>query len=348
MPSLDSGRLVAALLVALFHNSFTIQTFTGARPLHLILRGGHAGVEYFFVLSGFVIYLVHARDLSQPHRLANFFWKRALRILPMLWLVLIIWGVFRIAFGSMTTNNHTGVGTLILDMLLIPHRGPLVLGVTWTLQRELVFYLLFSLAIQDRRLGLVVMAFWQVAVLALPIAGIVPTDPILSAVLDLHNVGFALGMGAAWLIMNRPAVRPRILIACGSLAFALLLLSEWVIAPNAEEDYLPLGPVFGPLAYTVSATVMVIGLARRDRLSPPKRTPIADYGGGASYVLYLVHGPVGSLAIRALLRFALPGEVLLLALTAAQLLAALLIHIWIERPILRFFARPRLPSPSRA
>src|SRR5689334_16306076 len=79
--TLEVGRGVAALLVALFHCTGMYQKYFGTTVFDYAFHGGHSGVEYFFVLSGFIIYYMHANDIGQPERFGNFAVKRAIRIL---------------------------------------------------------------------------------------------------------------------------------------------------------------------------------------------------------------------------------------------------------------------------
>src|ERR1700733_654168 len=87
--SLELGRGCAALLVILYHNGGICEKYFGSFPsLHTPFRGGHAGVEYFFVLSGFIIYFAHAGDRGRSDRILDFVKKRAIRIVPMYWIVI--------------------------------------------------------------------------------------------------------------------------------------------------------------------------------------------------------------------------------------------------------------------
>ena len=58
-----------------------------------VLPGGFVGVDIFFVLSGFLITSILARELEQGRfSLAAFYERRARRILPALFFLLIVWG----------------------------------------------------------------------------------------------------------------------------------------------------------------------------------------------------------------------------------------------------------------
>ena len=93
LPSLTGVRGIAALWVVLFHlqqygDAFGLPAMTGLP----ILRTGWAGVDLFFVLSGFVLMLVHERDFPclawAPA--ARFAWLRFFRVYPLATVVLLL------------------------------------------------------------------------------------------------------------------------------------------------------------------------------------------------------------------------------------------------------------------
>src|SRR5438067_648980 len=78
-PDIEGLRGIAILLVVAFH--------AGVRPL----AGGFVGVDVFFVLSGYFITAMLARELSTGSSvdLTAFYARRALRLLPLLFVVLL-------------------------------------------------------------------------------------------------------------------------------------------------------------------------------------------------------------------------------------------------------------------
>ena len=85
LDSLQVFRGVAALLVVLHHaGTFSVGHF-GAPFLGNALDWGASGVDFFFVLSGFIIYFIHRPDLGRPERLRGFALKRLVRVYPIYW-----------------------------------------------------------------------------------------------------------------------------------------------------------------------------------------------------------------------------------------------------------------------
>jgi peptidoglycan/LPS O-acetylase OafA/YrhL len=87
--TLQAGRGVAAIAVLLYHlNLELVARFGGASVSGLEV--GWAGVDFFFVLSGFIIWHVHAGDIGQDGRLGRYLWNRFTRLYPVYWAVLAV------------------------------------------------------------------------------------------------------------------------------------------------------------------------------------------------------------------------------------------------------------------
>ena len=131
---LDGLRAIAALLVVLFHNQ-------GPDILQ-----GWIGVQIFFVLSGFLITTLLLREHARTGRvnLANFYLRRAFRILPVYLLILGLLTVGLLAAGKFLSNP---LGRQFPLYLLFGNEftlgGPF--GQSWTLGIEQKFYLVWPL-----------------------------------------------------------------------------------------------------------------------------------------------------------------------------------------------------------
>src|ERR1700749_3268035 len=145
---LDGIRGLAALLVFFHHLCFTSIETPGwgapVRALHAIFSVGNSGVDIFFVLSGFLIsaILIESRESSSYYQ--DFYWKRALRILPLYILVLV--GVF--CFMPDSTRYVILSAFFISNFSQLFHvttEGPL-----WTLAIEEQFYLLWPTVVRRR------------------------------------------------------------------------------------------------------------------------------------------------------------------------------------------------------
>jgi len=140
---LDGLRAVGALMVVVTHvSAHTATSFT--EPFGGLLSRFDAGVALFFVISGFLLYrpYVAARLTGGPSPdVRGYLWRRALRILPVLWLAVAgVWLLF---------DHGTPTSLYLRHALLIHIYWPdnWVLGLTqmWSLAVEGAFYVALPL-----------------------------------------------------------------------------------------------------------------------------------------------------------------------------------------------------------
>ncbi len=347
----EAVRGLAALMVVLFHAG---RLLSGPRDYGRLPFGGafdfgRAGVDVFFVLSGFIITLIHAPDLDAPKgmrggRLASFARKRLLRIYPSYWICSLI--LLAIMLASPTPDRREHDPAYVLSsFLLLPSTGEPLLGPGWSLRHELLFYALFGLAIANRRLGVCVLAAWFAAIGANMVA-IMATGSsfagglVANWLLSPLNAEFLAGMGVTALLLRTPVRRPLAFLGAGLLCFTLSAWAE-IHWPGIPPNWPPLH-----LGYAGATALILVGLVARER-SAGLAVPAALVRlGDASYALYLLHVIVIMLGVFILrhLRPALPVPegVAFPLLIAASIAAALLFTRHIERPLLKRLHRRRL------
>lgn len=340
----EAVRGVAALLVVLFHAGTLLG---GPRDYGRLAFGGafvfgRAGVDVFFVLSGFIITLVHARDLSQPGpgRVEKFARKRLLRIYPSYWICTSF--LFAIMLASPTPDRREhDPAYVISSFLLLPAAGEPLLGPGWSLRHELLFYALFGLAIANRRLGFGVLAAWFAAIAANIAAIMASGSPIAGGLvggwlLSPLNAEFAAGMGVTALLLRVHIRRPLACAGAGLAAFALCAAAElhWPLPPNWPPLH---------LGYAAATSALLLGLAARERGAGLAVPAALVRLGDVSYALYLLHVIVILLGVFVLRHVRplvpVPLDVAYAGLVAASILAALLFTEHVERPMLRYLGR---------
>ena len=331
MSSLQGGRGVAALLIVLFHASRAI--FANAKywhhdPFAGVFSFGDSGVTFFFVLSGFIIYHAHERDLGRPERLQAYLWKRFRRIYPIYWLIVILVLPIYLSVHSFGLGYETQP-EVILSSLLLVHLQSLhsVLWVGWTLFHEVLFYAFFAVAIWRVRVGFVLLGIWFAASTqaANPAFGL----PLIGFYFSYLHLLFGLGLVARRLFGTVVIPLPHLVTLLGGAV---------ILAMAADEDYgNMLSEMWRTLAYGVGCTFALLGiveLERQGRLTTPRPLVLL---GDASYSIYLVH--FLALSLLAKLAWAsgaaqLPDALSYLLLVAGATGSGVLLHLWVERPLL--------------
>ena len=155
MPELDSLRGVAILLVLFLHGfgyTFNPASFTGLRHMFMTATSyGWIGVHLFFVLSGFLItgILLDSRERGDYYR--RFYARRALRILPAYYLLLLILALLHQTYWP--GRHSVGIPFVLLSFIYLSNVTPLFgipmqYTVLWSLAVEEHFYLLWPAVVR--------------------------------------------------------------------------------------------------------------------------------------------------------------------------------------------------------
>jgi peptidoglycan/LPS O-acetylase OafA/YrhL len=155
MPELDSVRGFAILLVLFFHgfaSRYATQGLSGFPKLFVrLFVPGWTGVNLFFALSGFLItgILLDSKHHSQYYR--RFYLRRALRILPAYYGILLLLAVLgRYALQDETTSwAFLGLSAVYLANVTVLFGVSMQFGVLWSLAVEEHFYLVWPIIIRN-------------------------------------------------------------------------------------------------------------------------------------------------------------------------------------------------------
>ncbi|NNH31363.1 acyltransferase [Rhizobium sp. SEMIA 4085] len=266
-------RAFAATSVAVYHIGFIFGWQW--RPLA-------AGVDLFFVVSGFIMWSVTAGKHVRP---AEFLSHRIIKIVPLYWLFTIIFAVgASLSPGSFDEASPT-VSELAKSLLFIPYSarngadGP-ALAVGWTLNIEMYFYLIFAygLALKERH---------RLTYLTVTLGTLMFARFLSSEVASLRVVAsplllefFAGIFIAVWYLSGRALPKNADMLFIG-LGVAGIGLSFWV-GP-------PVGGSRRVLMWGLPAALLLVGALSCERNRRQRKVEFLRYIGDASYALYLSH-----------------------------------------------------------
>lgn len=320
-------RALAALAVVFFH--------AGERSGHALAIGA-AGVDVFFVISGFIMWVIVARRPVSPGR---FLAERLRRIVPVYWLAtgVIAAGALLGLFPNLVlTARH-----LLASLFFVPSRSPSsgevwpVLVQGWTLNYELFFYAVFAACLLlPARMRLAAVAAIFLALVALGLA-VTSENPLFVTYTRPIILEFVAGMliGRLWLAGR---VRGRGL----GLALVVLSLAGFAVIGLLR---LPFDEwTCGPLA-----AMLVYGTAALEREGGVSHLRLPALLGDASYSIYLWHTFAISVVAKAGTMLGLAPALVFLASVLAGLLAGLAGYRLIERPLLRGFSGKRHSEVAR-
>ncbi len=208
--ALQAGRAIAALAVVAFHAHLYLPT------ADFLLFGKH-GVDFFFVLSGFIISHVAGRTFAP----AKFLRDRAIRIFVPYLPVGIAAAIGYSVTGIASEWNWNWFSSLTL----LPSDGRPALTVAWTLQRELIFYAFAAVFFWSGR-PMLLASLWAAAILA-RMTAVAPLGYVEEMFLGPINIEFVAGIALYRLISTEWLASipvPNLLGRLGDASYALYLV----------------------------------------------------------------------------------------------------------------------------
>lgn len=348
--SIQYLRGIAALLVVVLHTyAFESKAGVGASVLPAWSVFGSAGVDLFFVISGFVMVLT----TDSTSRVSLFLYRRVSRIYPLYWVYSGILALGYLLLPTLVRREDAASVDYLSSFLLLPQEQLPLLVVGWTLIHEMYFYLVFAgLLLFPRKVLPKLLLVWLLTLLICEVFAaeehVSPYYRLLSSPL---TVEFILGcyIGHFRTSFKKVAGLKSLIIA------VVFLLSSWIVQwslygedPQGWLRVLSIGIPAAVLLFVCVRLEMVDSSAVRFKES--RLHVFLERLGDASYSLYLSHFLVLSLLSRVFARCmgflsptALPGAMDNVVFVVFSLIVCVafgfLSYRFIEQPLIRLFRR---------
>ena len=317
LTSVQGLRALAALGVLMFH---------ACQWSGMDFAVGAAGVDLFFLISGFVLWLSAERAPPSP---AAFLAARAVRVAPMYWFWTLIIVALAWRWPAMLPVVHLTARHAILSLAFVPHPDPWggpfpLLPSGWTLTYEAFFYLVFAFSLalpRDRR--------FQALAVMLTITSLIGFAYHRWYTLLANPLLLEFLAGAALARAWRSGTLGRLggtRTGFAAIAVGVMLLALQQALGVRSDFWRPL--IFGAPAFLIlSGALKLEGAVRRGGAMSAAIVRLGD----ASYSLYLCHLPVVAVVLALTPGLAGPSRA---ALTVPLALAiGLAAYSWIERPV---------------
>ena len=290
-------RGIASLLVVLMHATGNI---AGENFLGGFFNFGGAGVDIFFVLSGFIITYTSGIFSAKKSAFSLFLKRRFVRIFPVYWIICTVLLATQIVLPSFyRTHYDFTVSNLFNTYFLLPGHQ-MINGVSWSLAYEIFFYILFSMAFLIRQKTVIVL--FSISYLSL----------IIIFTLFNHNLEgankwvsfffypmiteFFMGILAALVIPKLPAsyALPFLIIgSCTFIGFGIYSNIWGVSVPGQFGNVVPVFGYFGRVVlFGIPSFFIIVGMVRYELSRLINLHSIFILMGQASYSLYLIHLPM--------------------------------------------------------
>lgn len=350
-------RGIAALLVCFFHMKALLNT-SAMRYGTMLFGSGSIGVQIFFIISGFImVYTTRKSDGSSLY-VKNFLIKRLIRVVPLYYIMVLFWLiVYERSLSFFIEEPLTILKTFCFIPLFNSSLGPAYgmppLKVGWSLNYEVLFYIIFGLSMfLKRRRWIVLLAVFTTLVVFVPLifkgtVNFIPSENYgfrLSYFLVLTNpilmffiVGVLLGLvyNSSFMIKSKAIQIALVLI---SLVYFFLLYFK--VSPFLNGFFISM----------FSSTFLVFSLLLFNKGIGIRVPKFLVYLGDMSYSLYLVH-PIVIIGLPSLLVFLNMGGVFntkyyFYICTGCILLLSIISYELIEKRLLKKLS-VRLTTPRQ-
>ncbi len=284
--SVQALRAIAASLVVAFHIFVHLEVRDIIPVLPELVSTGRAGVDIFFVISGFIMVYIGWEKFGVHGAQKDFFVRRIIRIAPIYWFYTLLMAGLVYLFPHLVSQGKTlSVEHLFASLAFVPWANTVgdikpVLSVGWTINFEMFFYLVFTMLLFFRRvyfvpllsivlLGCIALGFvFDLEKSILHVA----TSPLLVEFLFGGLIGFFYRRGVR--------IRSCVCIFLAALGASLLIITAFTVLDQA---------VHRTVKWGIPGALLVFGavfLERNGNFSTPR---LLSSLGDSSYSLYLTH-----------------------------------------------------------
>jgi peptidoglycan/LPS O-acetylase OafA/YrhL len=351
IPSLDGLRGLGAILVIVTHYGY--------------VQDGWIALEFFFVLSGFLITanLLADMDRSFGEYLVRFYWRRVLRTFPayfgFLLICVAVYFCVRLPQGFLGALPSLATYWYNFKLLAGSDQSSLVFGHLWSMSVEEQFYLVWPLLVfvlrgaNLRRVIIAIVVLIPLLRLAtfgyFHLKGLsdLQTTLIFYFTTPFHVDAFSVGAAIACFRLTELELKPHWVFLGGGCALLLGLVNMWIgqnlynLTPGLSFGY----PIFllqnrqFLWAYSVIdalAAALIVSASQQNRLQRFCENRFLWHLGRISYGFYIVHMPILYLLkpIRPTNRWSLTGVAFFVAFFVITLCIAHLSYFFFERRFL--------------
>lgn len=327
---LDALRGIAALAVVLYHYTTRYsELFPDSHHSSVSFGLGNFGVNLFFIVSGFVIFM----SIHKISSAKEFVIKRAIRLYPAYIFAVIF------TFACVTLYGLEGRQVSILEAILnltmlqgfipgVEH----VDGVYWTLVVELTFYALITFLVLTRLIKKIeIMAIlWLIFSTALKTVNIMVDNRIIH-LLDIYSISSYAHLFIAGIMFYK------IWQSAGKIHYFILLIA-------LLYDY-----IFFDLTNNIVTSVffIVFMLMIRGKLTNLSVKPLL-FLGSISFSLYLLHQNIGYIIIDFMYSLGITNDIVLILPIGISIALAYIVTRYVEQPIQRFLSDKKKRQPIAA
>lgn len=284
-------RAIAAIFILLFHITSVVQTRFNYRFLFGFFETGHYGVDLFFVLSGFLLYITYKKRFGKKEEIKRYLFRRFIRIYPAYWIlclsILLLYFFWKPLFVQ---GNIYDIWYFFSVFSIFPH-GPEITSPVWYLKHQIFLYMFFTLFFIIKRQEIIMKL---IAVYVFAIFGylyIVHVIPFPKVIYDFTSIWFSpyvlefiIGLFIGWL-SNKYFFNLKISLYLIIYGFFLLIFFHNFFHFLLKSDYYVNSLRW--VTYGVPFACIILGLVKYESQRPVWIPSVVLAIGKSSYIIYI-------------------------------------------------------------
>lgn len=292
-------RAVAALLVVYCHvllrqpaDANGLLSFQ--QDFFYLRHFGAAGVDIFFVISGFIITTIAGRYATDDHA-RYFFLKRCIRIAPVYWIVSAVFWFGLLKYGIAFESSAVAKTFLFLPFFDHGLFDNALLIVGWTLSFEMLFYLLVFCSMLLSKKRFMEIAICCMLLLVFVNYSIPGTHRLIIFFGNALILEFILGVLIGWLFLSTRIFSPllnSIVLSTGVLMLLSSVLLGYGDVGNIWAVWNKSSSIRRFLEWGFPSALLVAGVVMKEKRKPMYVSGYCILIGDASYSIYLTHIPI--------------------------------------------------------
>jgi exopolysaccharide production protein ExoZ len=334
-------RVIAVLLILLGHANKVFKSNFQYEWLNLGTWVRTGGVDFFWIVSGFMMYYLYHKSIGVPGKAREFLIKRLIKIYPLVWIFTTAVVLSILMFPQIQGSHQLDPNVVIKSELLIPTDLP-VLDITWSLSYLVLFYIMFALFIYKPKVLKPVFLGWIILCI---LQDLNVLRGLNSFLFSFYNLEIMLGSLIAFISMRYKLRFASLYVSIGIIGMVFVWVNNVTHQFAFRLDYV----------YCLFSALIMLGISlidmKKDRKLPKTLTIISD----SSYSIYIAQLPVMHVVIILLSKLnivtMLGPEIAIWIAFALTVAGGCCIYYLIEKPISVFLKnklsnRSRIPTPK--
>lgn len=301
-------RGIAALMVVLHHSIGSINHYHNIDNygLNLLQSIGKFGVDFFFILSGFIISYTAYFKKNNPKAFSNYVKNRLVRIyipyLPIGVLMFLLYTYFPLF------SNGSREISVLTSLTLFPSGSP-ALSVAWTLTYEIIFYILFSVYFISNRFWQIFSFSWVCLIIYFNwiFQSALPDIALIKCFLSVYNLEFILGTILSFFIIINFRFN-LYFVRFMALFFAVYFFITYALSLDFIFNFYP-NLLFSLFCFFL---IYLFTAYKNDKF---KSNNLWMLIGNATFSIYLLHNPIQMTIVRLFPKIQLELRILLMLLS---------------------------------